>query len=112
MKPSPVMAAISSRGPNTITPHILKPDIIAPGVSVVAAYSQEVSPSGLASNGRRVAHMVESGTSMSCPHVAGIAGLLRNKYPDWNPNMVYSAIMTTGTQFRHHRDQIPTHVLN
>ncbi|KAF7005902.1 hypothetical protein CFC21_020999 [Triticum aestivum] len=98
VKPSPVMAAFSSRGPNTITPQILKPDIIAPGVSVIAAYSQEVSPTGLASDGRRVAYMVESGTSMSCPHVAGIAGLLRSKYPKWNPNMIYSAIMTTATR--------------
>ncbi|VAH24869.1 unnamed protein product [Triticum turgidum subsp. durum] len=95
VKPSPVMAAFSSRGPNTITPRILKPDIIAPGVNVIAAYSQEVSPTGLASDSRRVAYMVESVTSMSCPHVAGIAGLLRAKHPKWNPNMVYSAIMTT-----------------
>uniref|UniRef100_R7W4X2 Subtilisin-like protease n=1 Tax=Aegilops tauschii TaxID=37682 RepID=R7W4X2_AEGTA len=98
VKPSPVMAAFSSRGPNTITPQILKPDIIAPGVNVIAAYSQEVSPTGLASDSRRVAYMVESGTSMSCPHVAGIAGLLRAKYPKWNPNMVYSAIMTTANR--------------
>ncbi|XP_037475328.1 subtilisin-like protease SBT5.3 isoform X2 [Triticum dicoccoides] len=98
VKPSPVMAAFSSRGPNTITPQILKPDIIAPGVNVIAAYSQEVSPTGLASDSRPVAYMVESGTSMSCPHVAGIAGLLRAKYPKWNPNMVYSAIMTTANR--------------
>nr|BAK04840.1 predicted protein [Hordeum vulgare subsp. vulgare] len=98
VEPSPVMAAFSSRGPNTITPQILKPDIIAPGVSVIAAYSQEVSPTGLDSDHRRVPYMVESGTSMSCPHVAGIAGLLRKKYPKWNPNMVYSAIMTTATR--------------
>uniref|UniRef100_A0A8I6WWD3 Subtilisin-like protease n=1 Tax=Hordeum vulgare subsp. vulgare TaxID=112509 RepID=A0A8I6WWD3_HORVV len=98
VEPSPVMAAFSSRGPNTITPQILKPDIIAPGVSVIAAYSEEVSPTGLDSDHRRVPYMVESGTSMSCPHVAGIAGLLRKKYPKWNPNMVYSAIMTTATR--------------
>ncbi|KAI4968668.1 hypothetical protein ZWY2020_045998 [Hordeum vulgare] len=98
VEPSPVIAAFSSRGPNTITPQILKPDIIAPGVSVIAAYSQEVSPTGLDSDHRRVPYMVESGTSMSCPHVAGIAGLLRKKYPKWNPNMVYSAIMTTATR--------------
>ncbi|XP_020185265.1 subtilisin-like protease SBT5.4 [Aegilops tauschii subsp. strangulata] len=97
VKPSPVMAAFSSRGPNTITPQILKPDITAPGVGVIAAVSQEVSPTGLVSDGRRVPYSVMTGTSMACPHVAGIAGLLRARYPKWGPPMIYSAIMTTAT---------------
>ncbi|XBI97939.1 hypothetical protein VPH35_018229 [Triticum aestivum] len=100
VKPSPVMAAFSSRGPNTITPQILKPDITAPGVGVIAAVSQEVSPTGLLSDGRRVPYSVMTGTSMACPHVAGIAGLLRARYPKWGPPMIYSAIMTTGSGTR------------
>ncbi|KAM3393131.1 hypothetical protein ACQJBY_014003 [Aegilops geniculata] len=98
VKPSPVMAAFSSRGPNTITPQILKPDITAPGVGVIAAVSEEVSPTGLPSDGRRVPYGVMSGTSMACPHVAGIAGLLKARYPKWSPPMIYSAIMTTATR--------------
>ncbi|KAL5202583.1 hypothetical protein ABZP36_013535 [Zizania latifolia] len=34
--PSPVVAVFSSRRPNMLTPQILKPDIIAPGVNILA----------------------------------------------------------------------------
>uniref|UniRef100_A0A0E0JMY1 Subtilisin-like protease n=1 Tax=Oryza punctata TaxID=4537 RepID=A0A0E0JMY1_ORYPU len=95
VKPAPVMAAFSSRGPNPITPQILKPDITAPGVSVIAAYSEAVSPTELPLDNRRVPYNIMSGTSMSCPHVSGIVGLIKTKYPDWTPAMIKSAIMTT-----------------
>uniref|UniRef100_A0ACD5W0W3 Uncharacterized protein n=1 Tax=Avena sativa TaxID=4498 RepID=A0ACD5W0W3_AVESA len=97
VKPAPVIADFSSRGPNTITPQILKPDITAPGVDVIAAYSEEVSPTGLPFDDRRVPYNILSGTSMSCPHVSGIAGLVKAKYPDWSPAMIKSAIMTTAS---------------
>ncbi|XP_066309532.1 subtilisin-like protease SBT5.3 [Miscanthus floridulus] len=95
VKPAPKIAAFSSRGPNAITPQILKPDITAPGVNVIAAYSGAVSPTGLPFDDRRVAYNIMSGTSMSCPHVSGIVGLLKTKYPSWSPAMIKSAIMTT-----------------
>lgn len=95
VKPAPKIAAFSSRGPNAITPQILKPDITAPGVSVIAAYSGAVSPTELPFDDRRVPYNIMSGTSMSCPHVAGIVGLLKTKYPAWSPAMIKSAIMTT-----------------
>ncbi|KAJ1290126.1 hypothetical protein BS78_02G218800 [Paspalum vaginatum] len=94
-KPAPFMAAFSSQGPNTVTPQILKPDITAPGVSILAAFSGLAGPTGLAFDERRVLFNAESGTSMSCPHVAGIAGLLKAIHPDWSPAAIKSAIMTT-----------------
>ncbi|XP_010252985.1 PREDICTED: subtilisin-like protease SBT5.4 [Nelumbo nucifera] len=95
VKPAPFMASFSSRGPNTITPEILKPDITAPGVSIIAAYTQATGPTGEKSDERRVQFNSESGTSMSCPHVAGISGLLKTLHPDWSPSAIRSAIMTS-----------------
>ncbi|KAE8724650.1 Subtilisin-like protease SBT5.4 [Hibiscus syriacus] len=70
-EPAPFMASFSSRGPNVIDPAILKPDITAPGVSIVAAYSEAVGPTEEESDKRRIPFNTESGTSMSCPHVSG-----------------------------------------
>nr|CAJ19363.1 subtilisin-like protease [Triticum aestivum] len=94
-KPAPFMAAFSSQGPNAVTPQILKPDITAPGVSILAAFTGLAGPTGLTFDSRRVLFNSESGTSMSCPHVAGIAGLLKALHPDWSPAAIKSAIMTT-----------------
>jgi subtilisin family serine protease len=95
IKPSPVVAAFSSRGPNTVTSSILKPDIIAPGVNILAAWSGSVGPSGLPGDSRRVGFNIISGTSMSCPHVSGLAALLRAAHPEWSPAAIRSALMTT-----------------
>ncbi|XP_066319724.1 subtilisin-like protease SBT1.4 [Miscanthus floridulus] len=92
---SPRMASFSSRGPNLRAPEILKPDITAPGVDIMAAWTGENSPSELDSDTRRVKFNIISGTSMSCPHVSGIAALLRQAYPDWSPAAIKSALMTT-----------------
>ncbi|XP_020109083.1 subtilisin-like protease SBT5.4 [Ananas comosus] len=94
-KPAPFMAAFSSQGPNTVNPEILKPDITAPGVSVIAAYTRALSPTGLVYDHRRISFNSESGTSMSCPHISGIVGLLKTLYPHWSPAAIKSAIMTS-----------------
>ncbi|KAJ1400378.1 Peptidase S8/S53 domain [Sesbania bispinosa] len=95
IKPNPSMAGFSSRGPNFVTPEILKPDVTAPGVNIIAAYSGAVSPTETDFDTRRVPFITMSGTSMSCPHVAGVAGLLKTLYPHWSPAAIKSAIMTT-----------------
>ncbi|KAJ4899809.1 Subtilase family protein [Raphanus sativus] len=82
------VAAFSSRGPNSVSPAILKPDIAAPGVSILAALSP-LDPSG--HNGFGLA----SGTSMSTPVVSGIIALLKSLHPDWSPAAFRSALVTT-----------------
>ncbi|KAJ1403411.1 Peptidase S8/S53 domain [Sesbania bispinosa] len=96
-KPAPFMAAFSSKGPNTIVPEILKPDITAPGVSVIAAYTEAEGPTNQEFDKRRIPYNSVSGTSMSCPHISGIVGLLKTLYPSWSPAAIKSAIMTTAT---------------
>lgn len=95
IQPSPVVAAFSSRGPNSITPEILKPDMIAPGVNILAGWTGALGPTGLAVDDRRVAFNIISGTSMSCPHVSGLAALLKAAHADWSPAAIKSALMTT-----------------
>ncbi|XP_051192222.1 subtilisin-like protease SBT1.4 [Lolium perenne] len=93
--PSPQMASFSSRGPNFRAPEILKPDVTAPGVDILAAWTGANSPTELDVDTRRVQYNIISGTSMSCPHVSGIAALLRQARPEWSPAAVKSALMTT-----------------
>ncbi|CAN6253067.1 unnamed protein product [Urochloa humidicola] len=95
MRPAPRMASFSGRGPNFIVPEILKPDITAPGVDILAAWTGENSPSGLASDPRRVKFNIIFGTSVACAHVSGIVALLRQVHPDWSPAAIKSALMTT-----------------
>ncbi|KAF3951276.1 hypothetical protein ACB098_10G161000 [Castanea mollissima] len=95
IRPSPVVAAFSSRGPNFLTLEILKPDLVAPGVNILAAWTGNLGPSSLPTDPRRVKFNILSGTSMSCPHVSGIAALLKARHPDWSPAAIKSALMTT-----------------
>ncbi|CAN8253281.1 unnamed protein product [Cochlearia groenlandica] len=90
---SPLIGSFSSRGPNTVAVDLLKPDITAPGVEILAAYSPDGSPTE--NDSRRVKYSVVSGTSMSCPHVAGVAAYIKTFYLKWSPSMIQSAIMTT-----------------
>ncbi|KAL2920540.1 Subtilisin-like protease SBT1.3 [Bienertia sinuspersici] len=95
IKPSPVVAAFSSRGPNILSLEVLKPDMVAPGVNILAAWSGSVGPSGVSADHRRVQFNVLSGTSMSCPHVSGVAALIKARHPTWSPAAIKSALMTT-----------------
>lgn len=95
VRPSPIVASFSSRGPNFLTLEILKPDVIAPGVNILAAWTGKAGPSGLPTDHRRVNFNILSGTSMSCPHVSGVAALLKARHPEWSPAAIKSALMTT-----------------
>lgn len=92
---APRVASFSSRGPNHLTSEILKPDVIAPGVNILAGWTGFTSPTDLDIDPRRVEFNIISGTSMSCPHVSGLAALLRRAYPKWTPAAIKSALMTT-----------------
>ncbi|NUL46556.1 S8 family serine peptidase [Cellulosimicrobium funkei] len=88
--PVPQIAGFSSRGPSTaVDSELLKPDIAAPGVNVLAG----VSPLDPMYNGDSYGLM--SGTSMAAPNLAGMAALMSAKYPDWSPMAVKSAMMTS-----------------
>ena len=88
--PAPFTASFSSRGPlRAGGGDLLKPDVIAPGQDILAA----VAPPG---NAGRDFNLY-SGTSMSSPHVAGVAALLMDVHPDWSPMMVKSALMTSAS---------------
>jgi subtilisin family serine protease len=96
---APEVAAFSSRGPALANDgNLLKPDIMAPGVDVLAAYSP-------AANGRDYDFL--SGTSMSSPHIAGLAALIMQRQPAWTPDMVKSAMMTTAGQTLNSGSPIP-----
>ncbi|XP_027335340.1 subtilisin-like protease SBT1.8 [Abrus precatorius] len=95
VRPSPVVAAFSSRGPNMVTRQILKPDVIGPGVNILAGWSEAIGPSGLSADTRKTQFNIMSGTSMSCPHISGLAALLKAAHPDWSPSAIKSALMTT-----------------
>ncbi|CAL5326170.1 unnamed protein product [Camellia sinensis] len=95
IEPSPVVAAFSSRGPNSLTPEILKPDLIAPGVNIIAGWTGSQGPTGLPIDTRRVEFNIISGTSMSCPHVSGLAAMLMAAKPEWSIAAIRSAFMTT-----------------
>ncbi len=88
-----VMAAFSSRGGAGQTLGVSKPDITAPGVNILAGdtpYPAQVL-------GQPGLYQLISGTSMSAPHVAGSAALLRALHPDWTAGQIKSALMMTAT---------------
>lgn len=88
LEAQPQIAGFSSRGPLLATDSdLLKPDVTAPGVAVLAG----VSPIGM--GGDMFGFM--SGTSMAAPHVAGFGALVLGKNPKWSPATVKSAMMTT-----------------
>ncbi|MDX6481373.1 MAG: hypothetical protein QOG85_1883 [Gaiellaceae bacterium] len=90
-----VMASFSSRGPEG---DWIKPDVTAPGVQVLAGTTpqpdQTTADNGPAGN----LYMAIAGTSMASPHSAGVSALVKAVHPDWTPEEIKSALMTSSTQ--------------
>ncbi len=87
------MADFSSRGPNLNTYDIIKPDITAPGVKILAATT---SAPMFDTQGESFKYL--QGTSMSSPHIAGLAALFKESNSSWSPAQIKSAMMTTARQ--------------
>jgi subtilisin family serine protease len=97
--PAPYAASFSSRGPILTGGDLLKPDLMSPGVDILAAVSP--ASSGLDYN-------LYSGTSMASPHVAGLAALFKNLHPNWTPMMIKSALMTSASDILDGPDTDPS----
>ncbi|KAK2983375.1 hypothetical protein RJ640_020815 [Escallonia rubra] len=128
-KPAPSVAYFSSRGPSLKTKNLLKakplsfscdcfnplnlhcdrnfsqPDVAAPGVGILASWPGNDLSVALP-NKDPPAFNILSGTSMACPHVSGLAALVKSQNPTWSPSAIRSAIMTTATQTNNLKSQI------
>ncbi|GFP96923.1 xylem serine proteinase 1 [Phtheirospermum japonicum] len=91
----PIIARFSSRGPQELTPNILKCDFAPPGVDILAAFTRFTTMTGSDSNKRVVKYNVESGNSMATPHVLGFVAYVKTYHLRWSPSAIKSALMTT-----------------
>ncbi|KAG0466580.1 hypothetical protein HPP92_017544 [Vanilla planifolia] len=88
-KAATYVASFSSRGPNRITPNILKPDLAAAGVDILAAWPP------INAEKESVSYNIISGTSMACPNVTAVAAYIKSFNPTWSPAAIQSELITT-----------------
>ena len=99
-QPAPTIASFSGRGPNMADPNVLKPDLAAPGVGVIASVTpgythdqrDQLAAGTLAAGPAWASY---DGTSMATPHVTGVSLLLKQAHPTWSPSAIKSALMTS-----------------
>ncbi|CAJ1973194.1 unnamed protein product [Sphenostylis stenocarpa] len=106
-KPAPLVPNFSSRGPSTLSSNILKPDIAAPGVNILAAWIGN-GVDEVPKRRKPSLYNIISGTSMACPHVSGLASSIKTQNPTWSASAIKSAIMTTAIQSDNMKTPITT----
>ncbi|KAM0996137.1 hypothetical protein TB2_038558 [Malus domestica] len=102
---APCVATFSSRGPNKLLPDIIKPGISAPPC---LAYLPDFSVCTVPEDQRRAKYNIMSGTSMSCPHTAGVAAYVKSLHPDWSPAAIKSSLMTTALPMNDTNTNVPS----
>ncbi|KAL0003148.1 hypothetical protein SO802_016929 [Lithocarpus litseifolius] len=92
---APYVAEFSSRSPSPAAHNILKPDLVALGVEIVAAWSPISPISDVSFDKRAFSYNIILGTSMSCPHCSGAAAYIKSLHPTWSPATIKYSLMTT-----------------
>jgi len=90
-----IMASFSSRGP---LGDWLKPDVVAPGVQVLAGDTPQPDQTTADNGPPGNLFQAIAGTSMATPHAAGVSALVKAVHPDWTPEEIKSALMTSSVQ--------------
>jgi minor extracellular serine protease Vpr len=85
-----ILAGFSSQGPTNVDLAI-KPDLTSVGVNVLSSITCVGKPAGCPGDGSGWAFF--SGTSMSTPHIAGSAAVLKDLHPIWSPGQIKSALV-------------------